>query len=65
MVYRPATSGLKSPLPKPDKTTIPSRPYGPALYRSLPLNAPRMPEWSASRSLKKWFKTEASKQVRE
>jgi hypothetical protein len=38
VVYRPAKSDLKSPLPKPDKTTIPSGPGRPAPRRGLLLS---------------------------
>jgi hypothetical protein len=65
VVYRPADLDLKSPLPKHDKTTMLSRPDRPAPYRGQLLHAARMPEWSVSRSLKKWLKTEAFKQVGE
>jgi hypothetical protein len=65
VVCRPANLDLRSPLPKPDKTTTPSRPGRPAPDRGLLLHVARMPEWSVSRSHKKWFKTEAFKQVGE
>jgi hypothetical protein len=63
VVCRPANLDLRSPLPKPDKTRIPSRSGRPAPDQGLLLHAARMPEWSVSRSHKKWFKTEAFRQA--
>jgi hypothetical protein len=66
VVYRLANLDLKSLLPKPDKIDeafLRSQRAQSIFLTETPDNAARMPAWRVSRSLRRWFKTEAFKQL--